>query len=147
MSNSDNIKQTDNEDALRSAESALDAQITLCVGIAKTAFEHIQRRPNGSALASVDRAIDLLQSFVANAKRLSDGGRPAAHVRLTAILNDVTMARANWEKTMGVLAAADRSDAKQLTEHRSAIDTLRKVRNNESIKQGKSQAADIRKLL
>lgn len=147
MSNSDNIKQTDNEEALRSAESTLEAQINLCVGLAETAFKHIQNCPNVSALASVDRTIDLLKSFLADAQRLKDGERPAAHGRLTAILNDVTAARTTWAQTMGVLVAADRSDEKKLAEHQSAVGKQQKELNDERLKQGQSQAAEIRKLL
>lgn len=147
MSNSDNIKLIDDEEALRNAESTLDAQIDLCVGTAKTAFEHVQRWPNVSALAGVDRVIDLLQSFLANAQCLKDSGRPAAHVRLTAILNDVTVARATWAQTMGVLVTADRSDAKKLAEHQSAVSKQQKEWNDERLKQGQSQVAEIGKLL
>lgn len=147
MTNSDNIKPTDDEEALRSAESSLDVEINLCVSIAQTAFKHMQNWPNTSSLAGVDRAIDTLRFFLADAQRLKDGGLPAVHTRLTAILNDVTAARAKWAETLGVLAAADSSDAKKLADHRSAEDKQRKERNDERLKQGQSQADEIKKLL
>jgi hypothetical protein len=147
MSNSDNIKQTNDEETLQSAESTLDAQITLCVGTAETAFKHMQHWPNVTALAGLDRVIDLFQSFVADAQRLKDSGRPATYVRLTDILIDSRAARATCAKTLGALVAADHSDVTKLANHQSAVSKQQKELNDERLKQGQSQAAEIRKLL
>jgi hypothetical protein len=147
MSNSDSINVTVDEEALQSAESSLDAQITVCVRLAETALNHIQQWPTVSSLAGVDRTIDLLQFFLAQAERLKDGGRPAVHDRLTKILKDVTDARVTWAQTLGVLVAADRSDAKKITEHQSAVNKQLKEVIDERFKQGQTQAAENRKLL
>ncbi len=147
MSNSDDIKLADDEETLLSAESTLEAQITLCVGNAETAFKHMQHWPNVTALAGLDRVIDLFQSFITDAQRLKDSGRPATYVRLTKILMDARAARATWAKTLGVLVAADHNDVTKLANHQSAVSKQQKELNNESFKQGQSQAAEIRKLL
>ena len=147
MANSADIEQPNDEASLNSVEGTLDGRIDLCVGLAKTAIEHIQRWPHVSALAGLDRAIDTLRFFLADAHRLKDGGRPAAHIRLTAILNDVTAARDKWAQTMGVLVAADISDSKKLAEQQSAIAKQQRETNDERLKQAQSHAAERRKLL
>ena len=143
---SDDIKQPLGEEVLRSAESSLDAQINLCIGTAKTAFEHVQRWPNIGALAAVDRAIDLLQSFLDEAECLKDCGRPAAYARLTAILNDVTAARATWAQTMGVHVAADRLDRDKLLKHKKDMIATQRKWIDERNAKAKAQAEEIRKL-
>lgn len=144
---SDDIEQPLDEEVLRSAESSLDARIDLCIGTAKTALEHVQRLPNISALAGVDRAIDLLQSFLGEAECLKDCGRPAAYARLTSVLNDVTAARATWAQTMGTLLAFDRFDRARLFKNEQDIVAIQKRWIEERNSKAKAQAEGVGRLL
>lgn len=144
MANSD---MTNDNEALRKDESALDAQISLCAGAAGTAVKHALDWPNVSTLAGVDRHIGLLQFFCVDAQRLKDSGRPATHARLTAILSDITAARDTLARTMGILASADRSDAISLDKSRAELGKQQKKLIDSRIDQAQEQAKEIRKIL
>lgn len=101
----DHFKQTDDE-ALLSAklnldvlQHALEERIQLSTGLAKNAFKQAQIWPNPNTLAAVDRAIKLLQSIRVDAQCLKGLGCPAAHARLSAIIDDFTAARGRLANT------------------------------------------------
>lgn len=146
MSNSDNIKQTADE-ALRSDERTLAAQIDLCAGSAQTAFKYALDWPNPSTLAAVDRVINLVKSFLADAQRLKDGGRPDGHARLTAILDDLTKARATLAQTRGNPVAADQSDQAKLVAQQKEGIAQQKEWLEKRRTQWQSQADENKKLL
>ncbi len=147
MPDSDKSKAVDDDATLRRAESALDAQIGLCVGAATTAVRHALNWPDASSLAGIDRAIGLLQALRREARRLKERGRAAADDRLMAVINDLTAARATLAKTLGVLATANRADAADLARAQAELTGQRKDLIDERIDQHRSQANGINKLL
>lgn len=148
----------DKEIVFNSLEKALDAQhhtlyerITFLVtGSVTVSFNHALQWPHPITLAAVDRSIDLLQSFLAEAQRLKETGRPAAHDRLTAVINDLIAGRTTLSKTAGILAKPDPLLAKDRAtwiNEQKKWEAEQKKWMDERLKQGQNQAAEIRKLL
>lgn len=147
MNSSDNDEKMYSEEAMRSEERSLGEQINLCIGLIDTAFRHVQHWPNATSLASADRAIDLLRSFLSSSERLKERGHATVHTRLMDVLKDVTSARAKWAQTIGVLVSADISDATKLAAHELSEIKRNKELNDERFKQGNLHASETRKLL
>ncbi len=146
MSNIDPALSPD-DSALQKAESALAAQIDISTRLAETAFKHVQHMPNATSLAAVTRALDLLKSFLPEAERLSDNNRPAQHMRLAMVLDDVTAARNTWAQTMGILASADLLDANRVISYRAGALVRQKKLNEDLFKQKDTHAGEVKKIL
>lgn len=107
----EHFEQTDAEDFLDEIinldvlQRALEARIKLTSEAAEAAFKQALRSPNLSTLAVVDREINLLQSMRVDAKCIKNLGRTDSYVRLDAILDDFTSARAILAKTAAILAS------------------------------------------
>jgi hypothetical protein len=135
------------EEVLKSVERTLSDQINLCTGMIGTAFEHMKRLPNQTGLLAVDRAIDLLRFFQPQASCLRDCGYPALELRLKAILDDASAARATWAKTIGVLQAADQLDRSRLVQTQREIVAIHKQWIMEYNTKAKERSDEVGKLL
>jgi hypothetical protein len=146
ISNCDDIKLTNVEkDFLASQEQNLNIEINTAIALAKPAFK--QMFPNVSTLAEVDRVIGLLNFLSSHALRLKNSGYPDTHTRVTAILADVTAARATLAKTIGMPSSADRKDAENFRkEEEKWLKQQQEVINNR-LAQSQDQGKEFRKLL
>lgn len=135
------------EEVLQSVERTLAERINLCTGMLGTAFEQMQRLPNQTGLLAVDRAIDLLRFFQPQASCLKDRGYPALQLRLKAILDDASAARATWAKTIGVLQAADQLDRSRLVQTQREISAIHKQWITEYNTKAKERSEEVGKLL
>lgn len=86
-------------------QRALEARIRCSTSLARKALKRAEEWPNPITLAAVDREVDLLQSMRVDAKCIENLGRTDSYMRLGAILDEVTSARAILAKTTAKLAS------------------------------------------
>lgn len=110
-------------------QHALDARIRLSTGLAEKALKQAQEWPNPTTLAAVDREIDLLQSMRVDAKCIKNLGRTDSYVRLDAILDDFTSARAILAKTAAILASVKPRPAQSHIKSSSAYSPPKQLYN------------------
>jgi hypothetical protein len=126
-------------------EQILNTEIDRVIAFVEPAFKQIF--PSTNTLAQVDRAITLLNFLCSHAQRLKNSGRPDTHTRVTAILADITAARATQAKTLGMLGAADRKDAENFRKEEEKWLKQQQEAINGRLEQGQSQSEEFRELL
>lgn len=146
MSDSENITLT-NDSALQNAERALGAELKLATGLAESFFKTALHLPNPGTLAAMDRVVDLIKSFRNEAQHLRNNSRPAMHDRLTAVLNDLTSARATLANTLGMLSAANAADTARLVRAQADLAVQQKADNDVRLAQAQNHAREVGKLL
>lgn len=128
-------------------EYKLNSEIDTCIALADPAFKQVFPYPTTRTIADVDRVIGLLNLLSSHTQRLKNSGRPNAHIRLVAVLDDLTLARATLSETIGMLGAADIKDAvKFRAEEKEWLDKQKEFIIDRLV-QGESNSEELRKLL